>query len=116
MVDIVRIITFGVGIAFLINGYWLVRRGRESIALFLMSGGVGLGLMVVALVPDIFDIVAAVLGLELKGRAILVVANLTLFVLVTYLFNLVGELHSDLSRLNEELSLLRNELEDASDD
>ena len=108
----VNLATFLVGLGLLLNGYVIVRRGREDVALFLVSAVVGLGLIVVALVPDIFQVVATLLGLELKARAILVVSNLTLFVVAIYLFNRIGRLYERVSRLNEELSLLRNEVEE----
>lgn len=113
---VVNLITFILGMLFLANGYYLVRSGREKIAVFVMSGLVGVGLIIVALVPNIFEIVAAILGLELKARAILVIANLTLFVIATYLFNRIGHLHRKISRLNEELSLLRAETERSNDE
>jgi hypothetical protein len=80
-----------------------------------MSGIIGVGLMVVAVLPNIFELVASTIGLELKARAILVSANLTLFIIVTYLFNRISHLYNKISGLNEELSLLRttvSELED----
>lgn len=112
---IINGITFLLGILFLSSGYRLVKRGREDISLFLMSGIIGAGLMVVAILPNIFELVASTIGLELKARAILVSANLTLFIIVTYLFNRMSHLYNKISGLNEELSLLRttvSELED----
>lgn len=108
----VNLATFLVGLGLLLNGYVIVRRGREDVALFVVSAVVGLGLIVVALAPDVFQVVATLLGLELKARAILVVSNLTLFVVAIYLFNRVGRLYERVSRLNEELSLLRNVVEE----
>lgn len=108
----VNLATFAVGVGLLLNGYVIVRRGREDVALFVVSVLVGAGLMFVALVPDTFQIVAAVLGLEWKARAMLVVSNLTLFVVAAYLFNRVSRLYDRISRLNEELSLLRNAVEE----
>ena len=112
----VNAITLVVGLLFLANGYYLVRSGREELPVFVMSGLVGVGLIVVALIPNIFEIIASLLGLEWKARAILVIANLTLFVTVTYLFNRLGQLHRKVSQLNEELSLLRAETERGDDD
>lgn len=109
---LVNLATFVVGVGLLLNGYVLVRRGREDVALLVVSAVVGLGLIVVALAPDVFQVVATVLGLELKARAILVVSNLTLFVVAIYLFNRVGRLYERVSRLNEELSLLKNAVEE----
>jgi hypothetical protein len=113
---LVNAIVLAVGIAFLVNGYILVKQGREAIALFVVSLAVGSGLIFVAVFPNIFEIIASLLGLELKARAILVVSNLTLFVVVTYLFNRIGTLYDRLSRLNEEVSLLRSELQEHRDD
>lgn len=113
---VVNLITLVVGLIFLGHGYYLARRGREDIAIFVMSAVVGIGLIVVSVFPDIFDIIAAILGLELKARAILVISNLTLFVLVTYLFNRIGKLNEQISSLNEELSLHRVDESDWSDD
>ncbi|MDR5657003.1 MAG: DUF2304 domain-containing protein [Halobacteriota archaeon] len=113
---VVNAIALAVGVIFLANGYHMVRRGREDMVLFATSVLVGAGLIFVALFPDAFQFVAAVLGLELKARAILVMANLTLFVLVTYLLNRIGSLYEKVSRLNEEVSLLRAELEDHRDE
>lgn len=113
---VVNLISFLVGVLFVANGYYLVRRGREAVALFVTSLAAGGGLIFVALFPNTFHVFAAVLGLELKGRAILVVANLTLFVLVTYLLNRIGQLYDRVSRLNERISLLEAELGDRSDD
>ena len=108
----VNLATFLVGVGLLLNGYLIVRRGREDVALFVISAIVGAGLIVVAVVPDVFQVVATLLGLELKARAILVVSNLTLFLVAIYLFNRVGRLYERVSRLNEELSLLKNEVEE----
>ena len=105
-----------VGLALLANGYLLVKRGREAVALFVVSLAVGTGLIFVAVFPDSFQVVADQLGLELKARAILGLSNLTLFAVVTYLFNRIGKLYDRLSRLNEEVSLLRSELEDGPDE
>lgn len=104
---IVNLITFLLGMLFLFSGYRLVKSGREDIALFLMSSAIGVGLMIVAVFPDIFEFAAAILGLELKARAILVISNLTLFVIITYLFNRISRLYDKVSGLNEELSLLQ---------
>jgi Uncharacterized conserved protein (DUF2304). len=90
----------------------MVKRGREDIALFLMSGFVGIGLMIVAVYPNIFEFIASVMGLELKARAILVISNLTLFVIVTYLFNRISKMYEKISELNEELSLLRTTVDE----
>ena len=113
---LVNLIALVVGIAFLVNGYMLVKQGREAIALFVVSLAIGGGLIIVAVLPDIFQVVATVLGLELKARAILVISNLTLFVVATYLFNRIGKLYDRLSRLNEEVSLLRSEVEELRDE
>jgi hypothetical protein len=114
--SLVNFATFVVGLGLLFNGYYIVRRGREDIALFVLSAIVGLGLVFVALLPEAFQTVANVLGLELQARAILVVSNLVLFVVVTYLFNRIGMLYDQQSRLNEELSLLKNDLEERRDE
>lgn len=111
---VVNLVAFLVGVGLLLNGYLIVRRGREDLSLFVVSLVVGTGLIFVALFQDTFELVAAVLGLELKGRAILVISNLTLFAVVTYLFNRIGTLYDRVSRLNEELSLVKAEL--AEDD
>lgn len=109
---VVNLVALLVGLVFLANGYYLVRKGREAVALFVMSLAVGSGLIFVALFPNVFDVVATVLGLELKARAILVLSNLTLFVLVTYLLNRIGNLYDRVSRLNEEVTLLKSEVEE----
>ena len=111
----VNAITFLVGLVFLVNGYRLVRQGREDMFLFLLSAVVGSGLLVVAVFPNVFEVVAALLGLDWKARAILVIANLTLFVLVVYLVSRLAELHNAISRLNEEVSLLKTELEESDE-
>lgn len=110
--SLVNLVAFLVGLGFLLNGYVLVRRGREDLELFVMSLVVGAGLVFVALSPDSFERIATLIGLEWKARAILVVSNLTLFVLVTYLLNRIGRLYGRISKLNEEVSLLRTELEE----
>lgn len=112
----VNVATFAVGVGLLLNGYLLVRRGREAIALFVLSAVVGSGLVFVALVPDAFEVVATVLGLEWKARAILVMSNLTLFAVVIYLLNRIGRLYDQQSRLNEEVSLLKNAVEEEQGD
>ena len=109
-------ITFLLGVLFLFSGYRMVKRGREDLALFLMSGAVGLGLMIVAIYPDIFEFIATVMGLELKARAILVISNLTLFVIITYLFNRISQLYDKVSGLNEELSLLQTTVDELGDE
>ncbi|MXR51720.1 DUF2304 family protein [Halovenus sp. WSH3] len=111
----VNVIAVLVGLVFLGNGLYLVRQGREAVFLFTMSLIVGTGLIVVGIYPDLFQFVATLLGLELKARAILVISNLTLFVVVTYLLNRIGRLYDKVSRLNEQVSLLRNELEEMDD-
>ncbi|MBV0924214.1 DUF2304 domain-containing protein [Halomicroarcula limicola] len=113
---LVNLIALVVGLAFLVNGYVMVKQGREAIALFVVSVAIGSGLIFVAVFPDVFQVIATVLGLELKARAILVISNLTLFVVATYLFNRIGKLYDRLSRLNEEVSLLRTELEEQRDE
>lgn len=112
---IVNLVAALVGVGFLANGYRMVRRGREDMALFLASMIVGAGVIFVALFPNFFDLVASILGLEWKARAILVVANLTLFVLVIYLLHRIASLYEQVSRLNEVVTLLRAELEDRDD-
>ena len=110
----INIITFTIGVVFLYNGYRIVRSGREDLIVFAMSSIVGVGLLVVAVFPDLFTLIAAVLGIEFKTNAILIISNLTLFVLVTYLFNRIGRLHDSISRLNEELSLQQSIRDDRS--
>lgn len=112
---VLNAVTLVVGIAFLYNGYRIVRRGREAVALFGMSAVVGLGLISVALYPTILTGTAAALGADVAGRAVLVFAILTLFIITTYLFHRLGELYESVSRLNEEVSLLRTELEERDD-
>lgn len=113
--NIINLLTFCVGVAFLYNGYRIVRRGREAVALFGMSATVGAGLIIVALYPTVFIAVASSLGVVVADRALLILANLTLFVLTTYLFHRLGRLYENVSRLNEEVSLLRTELDDRDD-
>ncbi|MFB6085539.1 MAG: DUF2304 domain-containing protein [Halodesulfurarchaeum sp.] len=112
---VVNLIAFLVGVGFLVNGYRMVRRGREDMTLFLTSLFVGGGLLFVALFPDFFQVVANVLGLKLKARAILVMSNLTLFVLAIYLLHRIARLYEQVSRLNEEVSLLKADLEERDD-
>lgn len=119
---VVNLVTFLIGVAFLLSGYNLVRRGREDIALFLVSALIGGGLIVVAVFPGIFQWVAGFLGIAFqdvsrgRSRAIFVISILTLFLIVTYLFNRIGKLYDDVSRLNEELSLLKTEVEERRDE
>lgn len=108
---LVNLIALLLGLGFFYNGYRIATRGREAIPLFLMSLILGVGLIFVAVFQDTFEFVATVLGLEQKGRAILIVSNLTLFVVVTVLFSRMSTLYSRLSRTNEELSLLRQQVE-----
>lgn len=108
---LVNLIALLLGLGFLYNGYRIATRGREAIPLFLLSLVLGVGLVFVAVFQDTFELVATVLGLEQKGRAILIVSNLTLFVVVTMLFSRISTLYSRLSRVNEELSLLRQQVE-----
>lgn len=113
---LVNLIALLLGLGFLYNGYRIATRGREAIPLFLMSLVLGVGLIFVAVFQDTFEFVATVLGLEQKGRAILIVSNLTLFVVVTMLFSRISTLYSRLSRVNEELSLLRQQVETIDED
>lgn len=108
---LVNLTAFLVGCLFFYSGYHLVRHGREDLTLFLVSSGVGLGLIVVAVYPALFSTVADVIGLELRARAILVVSNITLFLLVVFLFNRLKGLYDKISLLNEEVSLLRSKVE-----
>lgn len=114
--SLVNVVALLVGLLFLANGYFLVRKGREAVAVFVLSVAVGGGLVFVALFPNAFDIVARVLGLELRARAILVISNLTLFLLATYLLNRIGRLYDRVSRLNERVSLLEREVRDRFDE
>ena len=102
---IINLVTFLLGLGFLYIGYYLVVRGREDIGLFVITATVGIGLIVVAVYPGVFDVVARIFGLEMRARAILVASNLTQFVLIVYLFTRIGRLDSKISKLNEELSL-----------
>ncbi|MFT4948079.1 MAG: hypothetical protein ACI9CA_000199 [Natronomonas sp.] len=111
----VNLVAGVVGMGVLGTGYVLVRREREALGLFVLSVAVGAGLLFVAVTPDSFDAIATFLGLEFKTHAILVVANLVLFALVTYLLYRIGRLYDRLSRLNEEVSLLKTELEDGEE-
>lgn len=113
---IVNLATFLLGLAFLYSGYRLVATGREDVPVFLLTSAIGFGLMVVAVFPDTFWWVAGVTGIELRSRAMLVVANLTLFTIVVYLLNRLGRLSKRVSRLNEELSLLEAEVAEDRDD
>lgn len=112
---VVNFITLAVGVLFLFNGYRIVRSGREDVMLFVVSCLIGSGVIAVALYPNLFTVVASVLGLELKARAILVMSNLTLFFIATYLLNKIGDLNDSVSRLNEEVSLLKTELDERND-
>lgn len=114
--SLINAVTFTLGLVFLYSGYRLVASGREDLPVFLLTSTIGIGLMIVALFPDLFWFVANVSGLDLRSRAILVVANLTLFVLVVYLLNRIGRLSKQVTLLNEELSLLRTEVRDERDD
>lgn len=114
--SIVNLVTFLLGFVFLYSGYRLVATGREDVPVFLLSAVIGFGLMVVSIFPDFFWWVANVVGLDRRSRAILVVANLTLFVIVLYLLNRIGRLSNQVSRLNEELSLLKTEVSEDLDD
>lgn len=109
---LVNVLTLLLGLLILANSYRLARIGKEDLSLFLLSAIIGFGLVVVAVVPNVFELLATLLGLELKARAILVVANLTLFCVTYYLFTQVVSLRGKVSRLNEELSLLKRRVED----
>lgn len=113
--SLVNVLAVLVGIAFLWNAYLIVGRGREDLALLALSLVLGGGLIFVAIFPNTFEVVATVLGLEWKARAMLVLSNLTLFVVVTYLFDRLGRLSERVSTLNEEMSLLRAELDERDD-
>jgi hypothetical protein len=113
---VVNVLTFIIGIGFLFNGYVLVKRGQEDLPMFILSAIIGIGLFIVAIIPTIFQFIATLIGLKLKARAILVISNLTLFVIVTYLLNRIGRLHKKLSRVNEEMSLLKNTVEECIDE
>lgn len=108
---VLNAVTFLVGVAFLLNGYRIVRRGREAILLFCMSAIVGLGLVIVAVAPSAVTAPVVWLGVDVPGRALLVFSNLALFVLVTYLFHRIGELYESISRLNEKVRLLKTDLD-----
>lgn len=108
--------TLVVGFGLLFNGYSLLKQGREDIALVLLSFVVGIGLVVVAVFPDGFQVIAPIIGLELKARAILVISNLTLFIVVVYLLNRTGGLQNKVSKLNEELSLLKHVIDEQDDE
>ena len=112
---VVNLVAGVVGMGFLGTGYVLVRREREALGLFALSVVVGAGLLFVAVTPDSFDYIATFLGLEFKTHAILVVANLVLFALVTYLLYRIGRLYDRLSRINEEVGLLKAEFEDGEE-
>jgi hypothetical protein len=109
--DLVNIVTFLVGCGLLFNGYTLLKQGREDIVLVVLSLMVGLGLLVVAVYPDGFQVIAPIIGLELKARAMLIISNLTLFIVVIYLLNRTGGLQNKVSKLNEELSLLKHDID-----
>jgi len=113
--SVVNAVAGVVGVGFLGTGYVLVRREREALGLFVLSVAVGAGLLFVAVLPGSFDYIAAFLGLEFKTHAILVVANLVLFALVTYLLYRIGRLYDRLSRLNEEVADLKAEREDGEE-
>ena len=110
--SVVNLVAGLLGVGFLATGYVLVRRQREALVLFVLSLVVGVGLLFVAVLPESFDYIAVFLGLEFRTHAILVVANLVLFGLVTYLLYRIGRLYDRPSRLNEELSLLKARRED----
>lgn len=112
--SLINIITFALGIIFLYNGYRIVKSGREDLIVFAMSGIVGTGLLVVAVFPGLFALIGSILGIKFKTNAILIISNLTLFIIVTYLFNRIGRLHDNVSRLNEELSLHQSTCGDLS--
>lgn len=103
---LINVISFVFGCIFLYAGFRMVKRGREDVVLFFMMAGVGAGFIVVALYPNFFELVAALIGLEWKGRAILVVSSLVQFVLIMYLLHRTNQLYTKVSTLNEELSLL----------
>lgn len=111
--SLINVLTLLLGAGLLANGYRLVRGGREDVSVFLVSAVIGIGLMIVAIVPGgVFASTADVLGVRLEAVAVLVVSNLVLFVIITFLFDRIGRLKSKISRLNEELSLLRQQVEE----
>lgn len=110
--SLVNIVTLVVGLGLLFNSYSLIVQGREDIALVLLSFVVGLGLLVVAVFPGGFEIIAPIIGIEIKARAMLIISNLTLFVVVVYLLNRTGGLQNRVSKLNEELSLLKHDIDE----
>lgn len=110
--DLVNVVTFAVGFGLLFNGYSLLVQGREDIALVLLSFVVGLGLVVVAVFPGGFEIIAPVIGIKIKARAMLIISNLTLFIVVVYLLNRTGGLQNKVSKLNEEMSLLKHDIDE----
>jgi hypothetical protein len=113
---IINGITFLLGVIFLYIGYYLVKRGQEDIGLFVITGAIGSGLIVVAVYPGVFDIIARIFGLEMRARAIFVASNLTQFIIIVYLFTQIGRLDSKISKLNEELSLRSTERSESEDE
>lgn len=110
--SLVNLLTLALGVLILTNSYRISRSGGEDLASFLLSGILGTGLIVVAIVPNVFGLLATLLGLELRARAILVVSNLTLFCVSYYLFLQVVSLRAKVSKINEEFSLLKRRVED----
>lgn len=111
--SLVNVVTLLLGAVLLAYGYRLVRGGREDVTVFVVSAVIGLGLIVVALLPsELYESAADLLGIRLEAAAVLVVSNLALFVIVTVLFDRIGKLKTKVSRLNEELSLLRQQVEE----
>ena len=113
--SVINLLAFLVGLLFITNGYRLVKYGREDLIWFLVSGTTGFGLIVVAVYPNVFTVVADLIGIKWKARAILVVSNITLFILMMFLFNIIKSLHDKISILNEEVSLLRNQVEESDE-
>lgn len=115
--SLVNLLTVLLGIAFLANGYYIVRSGREDLTVFLVSSAIGIGLILVAVTPtSVFGVIAKLLGIRLEAVAVLIVSNFVLFVVTTYLFSRIGRLKTNISKLNEEVSLLRQRVDDAIDD
>lgn len=110
--DAINLLTFLIGFGLLYNSYSLINQDREDIVLVGLSFVLGAGLIFVAVFPGGFDPLGNLIGIEFKARAILVVSNLTLFIIVLYLLNRVGELQANISKLNEEQSLLKNSIDE----
>lgn len=112
----IQIVGILVGLFFLFQSYYMVKKKKGDVPDFLVWGFVGGGIVAVSAFPLIFDYLLGILQMKERPFAIFTVGILICYLFLFQMFKSLRGIKASISKLNESLSILMYEIEKEKED